>query len=44
MDAFLLAVLHEVELRQARMELNLVYSGNDIRLCKQDLEVLDGEV
>ncbi len=31
MDAFLFAVFHEVELRQARVELNLVYSGNDIR-------------
>ncbi len=44
MDALLLAVPHEVELRQARVGLDLVYSWHDIRLCKQDFEVLDGEV
>ena len=43
-DALLVAVLLQLELRQARVHLDLVDGGDDGAVRKEHREVLDGEV
>lgn len=43
-DVPVLAVLLQLELRQTRVDLDLVVHGDDRRVLEQDLEVVDREV